>query len=228
MRSQADPPTSAWRTMHGLDRVAPERANFRSALRWSIDAGEGALALRPGRAPCGACGTPSGRWRMAVSSRRRPWPCRGPAQRAGPRLGAGRGRKSGLLAGRRGDGPRPLRSSDRGRRGRRRRRVHRRCVLQLRPSRVHRRRSDEGPDAPLRPRSWTGAIGIWATSAALARASGVRHPGHGRRRADEAADSCERALLTFERLGRSAVPRDDRRQPRWAAFAGGDVPSATR
>jgi tetratricopeptide (TPR) repeat protein len=29
-----------------LDRMAPERANLRSALRWSIDAGEGILALR--------------------------------------------------------------------------------------------------------------------------------------------------------------------------------------
>ena len=33
---------------HGewLDRVAPEQANLRSAMRWSIDAGEGVLALR--------------------------------------------------------------------------------------------------------------------------------------------------------------------------------------
>jgi predicted ATPase/class 3 adenylate cyclase len=33
---------------HGelLDRMAPERANLRSATRWSIDAGEGSLALR--------------------------------------------------------------------------------------------------------------------------------------------------------------------------------------
>jgi predicted ATPase/class 3 adenylate cyclase len=33
---------------HGewLDRMAPEQANLRSALRWSIDAGEGTLALR--------------------------------------------------------------------------------------------------------------------------------------------------------------------------------------
>ena len=33
---------------HGewLDRMAPEQANLRAALRWSIDAGEGVLALR--------------------------------------------------------------------------------------------------------------------------------------------------------------------------------------
>ena len=33
---------------HGewLDRMAPEQANLRSAMRWSIDAGEGVLALR--------------------------------------------------------------------------------------------------------------------------------------------------------------------------------------
>ena len=34
------------RNSEWLDRVAPERANLRSAIRWTIDAGEGALALR--------------------------------------------------------------------------------------------------------------------------------------------------------------------------------------
>ena len=34
------------RNSEWLDRVAPERANLRSAVRWTIDAGEGTLALR--------------------------------------------------------------------------------------------------------------------------------------------------------------------------------------
>ncbi len=34
------------RQSEGLDRVAPDRANLRSAMRWSIGAGEGVLALR--------------------------------------------------------------------------------------------------------------------------------------------------------------------------------------
>jgi predicted ATPase len=43
-RARRDLGTS--RNGQALDRMSPERANLRSALRWSIDAGEGILALR--------------------------------------------------------------------------------------------------------------------------------------------------------------------------------------
>ena len=43
---QANPHIGMADHIEWLDRVTPERVNFRSALRWSIDAGEGILALR--------------------------------------------------------------------------------------------------------------------------------------------------------------------------------------
>ena len=44
--SQANPHIGMADHIEWLDRVTPERVNFRSALRWSIDSGEGTLALR--------------------------------------------------------------------------------------------------------------------------------------------------------------------------------------
>ena len=95
---------------HGewLDRMAPEQANLRSAMRWSIDAGEGVLALRLAAALWRfwqAFGQVAEGRELAEQALAMPG---GSDERIGPRLGAVRGREPRLLAGRLGDGAPPL------------------------------------------------------------------------------------------------------------------------
>ena len=139
-----------------------------------------------------------GRWSAAC--RGGAGDARGADQRIRPRVGAGRGGKSRLLAGRLGDGPSPLPGSDRRRRGGRRRGVHRRCVLQLRPCRVQPRcrREAYSSRTSTRPKN---AIGSSATSAVR-----PEQPGAGGSSPSAAARGCSP----------STAARSKRRATIWA------------
>ena len=100
-----------------LDRMAPEQANLRAAVRWSIDAGEGVLALRLTAALWRfwqAFGQVADGRQLAEEALAMPEAPTSGSDRAWALSAAG---KPGLLAGRLGDGPSPLPGSDRRRRG---------------------------------------------------------------------------------------------------------------
>ena len=131
---------------------------------------------------------------------------------------AGRGGKSGLLAGRRGDGPPPLRSSDRGRRGRWRRR-------RASPMRTSTSGMSRSPTLTVRQSRWPTSTGSWSaigrsgTTAASPERRGVEpSPPWGPATIVRAADYLQQRPRHVRAPRRSAVSRDDRREPRMGGF----------
>ena len=132
-----------------LDRIDPEIPNIRSAMRWTIDAGAGELALR----------LAGGLWRFWHASglldEGRRLDVGGPGHAGRPdvrfraSVGRGRGRQPRVLAGRLGDGAGPVRGGVAGRTRRGRRGGDRGCALQSRARIVPRLRA-RGRGRPAR------------------------------------------------------------------------------
>ena len=204
--------------------MTPDRVNLRSALRWSIDAGEGVLALRL----AGAL------WRFwhafGQVSDGRELTERGPgdaggSNRADRTVHGPWGRPEVWPTGRpiAATARRPLPGADRDRRGCRRPRVHRRRVLQFRASRRSSRlirRSSGGPSSTPR----RNAIGSLGTSAAPPERRGDEpSPPWGAARRTRRPTTCCSDLATFERLDDRQYHAMTAASLAWAAFAGGDV-----